>query len=225
MAGRWAVEVRQEPPADFHARALPAPIRRAVWVCEPTVSTLVLGSTQGDEVVERAACERAGIAVVRRRSGGGTVLVEPGGLLWIDVLLPAGDPLWEADVAAAFLWLGDTWVSALGAVGIEAEVHRGGLCTTPWSRLVCFGGLGTGEVVRPDAGPKLVGLSQRRGRAGARFQCAALARWEPERLVPLLAVPPEDQAEAIAALAPAAQGISAPLSDLRAAFLAELDRH
>jgi lipoate-protein ligase A len=224
MAGAWAVEARREAPADFHARDLPEPLRRTAWVCEPTVPTLVLGSTQRDDVVDRVACERMGIEVARRRSGGGAVLVEPGGLLWVDVLLPAGDPLWEADVAKAFLWLGETWVAALGVVGVEAEVHRGGLCTTSWSRLVCFGGLGTGEVVRPGAGPKLVGISQRRSRAGARFQCAALARWEPERLVPLLALPPKEQVDAISALAPVAHGISVPLSDLRAAFLAELER-
>jgi lipoate-protein ligase A len=222
--GEWAVEVRREAPAAFHGRALPEPLTRAAWVCEPTVPTLVLGSTQRDEVVDRAACERAGVAVTRRRSGGGAVLVEPGGLLWIDVLLPAGDPRWEVDVARAFLWLGETWVAALAAVGVEAEVHRGGLCSTQWSRLVCFGGLGTGEVVRPGPGPKLVGISQRRSRSGARFQCAALARWEPERLLPLLALPAAEQAAAISALDPVAQGISAPLGDLRAGFLAELAR-
>jgi lipoate-protein ligase A len=222
VSGGWAVEVRQEAPADFHARELPEPLERAAWICEPTVPTLVLGSTQPDDVVDRQACEQARVAVARRRSGGGAVLVEPGGLLWVDVLLPAGDPRWEADVAAAFLWLGEAWVGALGALGVEAEVHRGGLCTTQWSRLVCFGGLGTGEVVLPGGGPKLVGISQRRSRAGARFQCAALARWEPERLVPLLALPAEEQAEAISSLAPVAQGVPAPLHDLRTAFLAEL---
>jgi lipoate---protein ligase len=224
VAGGWAVEVRQEAPAAFHARSLPEPLHRAAWVCEPTVPTLVLGSTQRDEIVDRAACERAGVTVARRRSGGGAVLVEPGGLLWVDVLLPTGDARWETDVAEAFLWLGETWAAALGDLGIEGEVHRGGLCATRWSRLICFGGLGTGEVVLPAAGPKLVGISQRRTRDGARFQCAALARWEPERLMPLLALPPDERAEATSALAEVAQGISAPLGDLRTAFLAQLDR-
>jgi lipoate-protein ligase A len=224
VTGGWAVEVRREAPAAFHARDLPAPLRRAAWVCEPTVSTLVLGSTQREDLVDPAACARAGVAVTRRRSGGGAVLVDPEDLLWVDVLVPAGDPRWEVDVARAFLWLGEAWVAALAAVGVEAEVHRGGLCTTRWSRLVCFGGLGTGEVVVPGGGPKLVGLSQRRTRAGARFQCAALARWEPARLLDLLALPAEERAEATSALAEVAQGISAPLVDLRAALLAELDR-
>ena len=168
---------------------------RAVWVAEPTVPTLVLGSTQRDEVVDRAACERAGVAVTRRRSGGGAVLVEPGQVLWLDVLLPADDPLSTPDVGRAFLWLGEVWRGALAALGVPAQVHEGGLCTTPWSRLVCFGGLGTGEVV-DEAGVKLVGLSQRRSRAGARFQCMAMADWDPRAIVSLLALSPEDRSAA-----------------------------
>jgi lipoate-protein ligase A len=195
-----------------------------VWVCEPTVPTLVLGSTQGDDVVDHDACRRAGVAVARRRSGGGAVLVEPGGLLWLDVLLPAGDPRWEVDVARAFLWLGGAWAAALADVGVGAEVHRGGLCTTSWSRLVCFGGLGTGEVVTVAGGPKLIGISQRRARGGARFQCAALARWEPDRLVGLLALPPDERLAATSALLEVAQGIPVPLDDLRAAVLDQLER-
>ena len=73
------------------------------------------------------------------------MLVEPGRILWLDVLLPASDPLWDDDVARAFLWLGEAWQTALASLDVPAQVHRGGLCTTSWSRLVCFGGLGTGE--------------------------------------------------------------------------------
>src|SRR5690606_17651516 len=51
----WAVERRHEPAADFHARPLPDPARRSVWVCEPTGPALVLGSAQPDDVVDRGA--------------------------------------------------------------------------------------------------------------------------------------------------------------------------
>ena len=54
-----------------------------------------------------------------------------------------------------------------------------------WCPLVCFAGLGPGEVLRD--GDKLVGISQRRSRAGARFQCAVHIRWSPSVLVALLA--------------------------------------
>lgn len=217
------MEVRREAPADLHARALPVPLTRAVWVCEPTVPTLVLGSGQRDDVVDLAACEAAGVAVARRRSGGGAVLVEPGRILWLDVLLPAGDERWDDDVARAFLWLGEAWAAALRALGVDAVVHEGGLCTTAWSRLVCFGGLGTGEVTSSPGGPKLVGLSQRRTRDGARFQCAALGEWDPQRLVSLLALSPAERSDAASALAGAARAVPVDLDDLRAAVLSQLD--
>lgn len=219
----WTVEVRREAPADLHARPLPEPLERTVWVAEATVPTLVLGSAQRDEVVDRAACDAAGVAVARRRSGGGAVLVEPGRVLWVDVLLPNGDPLWvDDDVARAFLWLGEVWRDALAALGVTSRVHEGGLCTTAWSRLVCFGGVGTGEVVDED-GRKLVGLSQRRGRAGARFQCMAMAGWDPAAIVDLLSLGPDERAAATSALSGAARGVPVDLDVLRTELLRQLD--
>ena len=50
---------------------------------------LVLGSTQRAEVVDERACADAGVEVVRRRSGGGAVLLEPGAVVWFDVVVPA----------------------------------------------------------------------------------------------------------------------------------------
>jgi hypothetical protein len=86
---------------------------------------------------------------------------------------------------------------------------------------VCFGGLGTGEVVDAD-GRKLVGISQRRTRAGARFQCMAHAIWEPERLVGLLALAPDERSDAASALADVARGVPVPLGPLQDAVLAQL---
>ena len=151
------------------------------------------------------------------------MLVEPGRILWLDVLLPAGDPLWDDDVARAFLWLGRVWADALAELGVPALVHEGGLCTTQWSRLVCFGGLGTGEVTDPE-GRKLVGLSQRRTRAGARFQCCALLEWEPASIVSLLALSPAERADATTALSGVARGLPVDLRALRTEVLARLDR-
>jgi lipoate-protein ligase A len=143
----------------------------------------VLGSTQREDVVDRDACDRAGVEVVRRRSGGGAVLLDPGAVLWVDVELPRGDALWDDDVGRAAWWVGEAFVAALGA----GVVHRGALERGPWGELVCFAGLGPGEVTID--GAKAVGVSQRRTRAGARFQCAVPRRWEPDRLAALLAVP------------------------------------
>jgi len=142
-----------------------------------TAPALVLGSTQ-PEVPER------GVPVVRRRSGGGAVLVGPGEVLWVDVLLPAGDPLWEDDVGRSFHWLGQAWVDALAVVGVEASWHSGPMVCTPWCRQVCFAGIGPGEVTVD--GRKVVGLAQRRTRAGALFQCAALLKWNAGEIARLL---------------------------------------
>ncbi len=159
---------------------------------------------------------RAGIDidVVRRRSGGGAVLVVPGEVLWIDVIVPSGDPLWADDVGRAFHWLGDVWAAALAERGIEGEVHKGPLVRTPWSAAVCFAGLGPGEVTVD--GKKVVGISQRRTRAAARFQCAALGRWDPGGLAALLVDVPASE------LAEVAAGVGVSLDDLLAAFLRHL---
>jgi lipoate-protein ligase A len=146
----------------------------------------VLGSAQRDEVVDAAACAAAGVDVVRRRSGGGVVLLVPGESLWLDVVVPRDDPRWDDDVARAMWWLGEVWCEALGTLGVTgAEVHRGGLVHTPWSRLVCFDGIGSGEVVVGER--KAVGISQRRTRDWLRLQSSVHLAWRPELLVSLLA--------------------------------------
>ena len=186
----WQVEERVGDAATLHGRwpsVAADPGRRTVAVCRVTETSVVLGSTQSDLVVDRARTETAGIAVVRRSSGGGAVLVTPDDPVWVDIWIPAGDPLWDRSVDRAFDWLGRAWVAALGRVGLTgtAAHQQGFVACTPWSSLVCFGGVGTGEVVTAD-GRKVVGLAQRRNRAGAWFQCACVVRWDPGRLVQLL---------------------------------------
>lgn len=207
----WSIERFQEPPSVSHARPLPVVPRRAVWVFEPTVAALVLGSTQQAEVAE------GDHEVVHRRSGGGAVLVVPGEVLWVDVLVPAGDPLWDDDVGRAFGWLGELWSAALAQLGVATTVHRGASRRSPWGDSVCFAGLGPGEVVNA-AGQKVVGMAQRRTRSVARLQCAALARWDPETVAGLLALP----APAADDLRSVAAGVGVPLDRLLASFLATL---
>jgi lipoate-protein ligase A len=206
----WSVERRSMSVADFHALDVPEPAERAVWVAEPPAPALVLGSAQP------AADVRHGVEidVVRRRSGGGAVLVVPGDVLWVDVIVPAGDALWEDDVARASHWVGDAWSAALSELGVKGEVHKGALVRSPWSGAVCFAGLGPGEVTV--GGRKVVGISQRRTRASARFQCAALGRWDPASLAGLLVAISADD------IADVATGVGVPLDDLLAAFLARL---
>ncbi len=223
-ARAWAVERHRGSAAALHDRALPDPPRRTVWWLEPEAPALVLGSTQRDELVDRAAAAAAGVDVARRRSGGGVVLLDPGDVVWADVLVPPGDPLWDDDVVRSAWWVGEAWGRALADLGVAAEVHHGSLACGPYGRLVCFAGVGSGEVTAGDA--KVVGVSQRRGRQGARFQCAVLLAWRPERLAGLLALDPTERAELVRAIAPAASG----LADLgvgvdRAAVEAAFERH
>jgi lipoate---protein ligase len=175
----------------------------------PTDGAVVIGSAQPETNVDFQACARAGLEVVRRRSGGGAVLVEPGSLIWVDLVVAATDPLWSADVGRSMWWVGEAWAEALRRAGIGGvEVWKGPMLRSAWSSLVCFGGLGPGEVV--DAtGRKAVGVAQRRARHGALFQCACLLRWEPDRLLELLALPEEERQTASSELSSAATGIGA----------------
>ena len=202
----WRLARFAERAQDFHQRAVPEPAERSVWVCDATGPALVLGSAQADVGVHQAA----GVAVVRRRSGGGAVLVVPGELLWVDLVLPARDPLWEDDVGRAFHWVGEAWARALAALGVDARVHHGALVRADWASEVCFAGLGPGEVTVD--GRKVVGISQRRTRAWARFQCAALAHWDPAAIVPLLGLPPSAADDLADVAAPVGVGLE-PLLD------------
>jgi len=58
------------------------------------------------------------------------------------------------------------------------------MVTTTWSRLVCFDGLGPGELTR--AGAKLVGISQRRTRTAARLQACWYIEYDDSILPRLL---------------------------------------
>lgn len=199
--------------AAFHARPLPDPLDATAWVFDVEQPALVLGSAQRDDVVDHAAAARAGVEVVRRRSGGGAVVLIPGECLWVDVLLPRDDPRWDDDIGRAAHWVGDAWAVA---VGDGARAHRGALQRSPWSDLVCFAGIGPGEVTV--GGRKVVGISQRRTRAGARFQCVALARWDPASLLDLLALTRAERERARDDIA----GVAAGAGDLAAAETALL---
>lgn len=148
--------------------------KRSIWTFEPSASAVALGSTQQDDVLDAAAVRRLGLDVTRRRSGGGIVIVEPSGSAWVDVVIGADDPLWSADVGTAFMWVGEAWARAAHAVRAtdqsdQLSVHTGAPLWAGDSRIVCFAGVGVGEVHID--GRKLVGMSQRRTRIGARFQC------------------------------------------------------
>lgn len=203
------------------ASALPDPLPSTVaQLVDVAQSVLVLGSRQGVELVDHAAARAAGVEVVRRHSGGGAVLLHPQRSLWLDVLVPRADPLWCDDVGVAFHWLGEVWLDALADLGVVASMHRGLLERTAWGSLVCFGALGPGEVAVN--GRKVVGMSQRRTRAGARFQCLVHDAWEPAELLDLLILSPDERAAAMDDLPARAAGPGVALSEVERSVLDRL---
>ena len=235
MPGEWWVDERVAAPTELHA-SWPAAERdpgvKRMAVCQPTRPAIVLGSTQSSDSVDAEAAQTAGVDVVRRRSGGGAVLVLPDDPVWVDLWLPAGDERWNSDVTVAFAWVGAAWATALGRVGLaglEVQGSAPGACTQ-WSPHVCFGRIGAGEV--SIGGRKVVGLAQRRNRTGVWFQTACVRHWDPTILVEMLNLPPRQRAAAVEDLAGSVTGVadevtarggSAPsAADLVAAFFDSL---
>jgi lipoate---protein ligase len=210
----WAIQHSHGDAGAFHAID-PAPARTATFhtVDRPT---LVLGSAQTEAEVDARVASTMGVEVVRRRSGGGAVLLIPDEFVWLDLVIPAGDPLWDVDVAQAMVWVGEVWQRALTGLGAVVDVHREAMVRAEWSRSVCWAGIGTGEVMA--ARGKLVGISQRRTRDLARFQTMCHLRWRPE-LVAALVSPPRPTS---ATVAPWAAVMTAHLAELQSALAAAL---
>jgi lipoate---protein ligase len=160
----WSVADMTASAREIHDTELGTPGEHSMWFLDATGPALVLGSTQPQQ--------GSGIDIVRRRSGGGAVLVGGGVSTWVDLVIPRSSPLWDDDVGRAMHWVGEMWAGALHDLGTEATVHRGPLRHSEWSRTICFAGLGPGEVV-DGQGRKIVGVAQRRTRSGARFQTIA----------------------------------------------------
>jgi len=184
----WSLERVVAPAGAFHGRELPA--GRTVWSVEVPAAAAVLGSRQDPSLLDADECARQGLEVVRRRSGGGLVLLRPGEHAWIDVVIGRGDPWWTDDVSSSSWWLGEAWCRAVAALGVDGpSVHRGRLESDEWGRQVCFAAVGPGEVVDA-AGAKVVGISQRRAGGTARFQCTVFRRWSAPDHAAILAAPP-----------------------------------
>lgn len=151
-----------------------------------TDAAVVLGRGQRD------AAPVPGHACLQRPSGGGAVLMDDD-LLSLDVVLPAGHPWLVADdLGAVFEPIGTAWAAALAELGVPDVGRHDGPATA--TRLgpadqrplaeVCFASLGRGEVTT--GGHKVVGLSQRRRRAGALIQCGIMRTWNPAPLIAAL---------------------------------------
>ncbi|MEI7888580.1 MAG: hypothetical protein WCJ04_14430 [Actinomycetes bacterium] len=190
----WACDSLSGRAQELHDAVLP-PHQRAVRLNSVVRPAIVLGSAQSAETLlgssgpSRDAAikvlEELGVDLVTRRSGGGAVWLSPNAQCWLDIWLPAGDPLWHSDVGRSSWWLGECWAQALAGVAQNAPVvHRGPLIDRALGQVACFAGLGPGEVAIDNR--KVVGISQRRSRLGAKFQCVVYTQWNPEPLLSIL---------------------------------------
>lgn len=214
VAGGWgAARTGPLPPAALLDR--PITPARSVVFCAVSEPAVVAGRA--------TSLPEAQVPVVRRRSGGNAVWVAPGEFVWADVTIPRGDALWDDDVNKATWWVGEAWVAALRAVGVDdpMTVHHGPVVCRRWCDHVCFAGIGPGEVTIGEQ-VKIVGISQRRTRDAALFQCAVLLHWDPAPLVAALGLPPSAVGE-LANVAGAVPGATDG-SVLEAAFVDVLGR-
>ena len=158
----WPTETITSDAQSLHDTDLPS--RRGVWLMRPTRPAFVLGSSQRDGDVDGEFCLAHGIDVVRRRSGGGAVHVDPVTSVWVDIVIARTDSLWVDDVGRAMHFVGHVWREVLVDLGMDGVItNKDAHVANDWSKTLCVAGRGTGEVF-VGSGAKVVGISQRRTR-------------------------------------------------------------
>jgi lipoate-protein ligase A len=141
-------------------------------------AVVVIGSRQSGRDLDQGALVRDGVGVRRRHGGGGAVLLRTTDR-WVELWLRAVPGTPAHDVRSSAYLVGEWWRAALGAHGVDAEVHRGAVLGAPEGAVACFAGLGPGELtVR---GHKVLGISQWRVREGV-LVSSVLAVEPPEDL-------------------------------------------
>ena len=202
--------------ADFHAADLLVNPVRSGWILNVARDTVVLGSHQPESDLNDELAAQLGIDVTRRNSGGGAVWLPAGDVVWIDLVIPRSDSLWTEDVRVAPLWVGELWRDAITAVDpslVDLQVLEGALRTDALGQKVCFVSEGPGEVM--SNGGKVVGISQRRNRNGARFQCCAYTALRLDGFAAVMGASGADHDRLVASHVPVQTGRNELLAALR----------
>ena len=147
--------------------------------------TLVLGGSQPVDVLDPVKSART--PVRRRRGGGGLVLLRPEDL-WIDWWIPRDDERWNYDVHVSSVRVGQWWADALRERVSGVQVHEGSLEGDHAHRVVCFAGRGPGEVFVDER--KVVRVTQWRVREGVFVSTVVHAEPTTDVLEYLRVVPP-----------------------------------
>lgn len=190
----------------------------------PTATAVVMGSAQKPDRFDGARLSADGVELARRRSGGGAVLIDPPAVVWIDVLAPRSSRWWSDGLVETFVEVGRAWRAGLASCGVETTICETAPERTAAASLACWAGVGWGELTLD--GVKVVGLSQRRTRWGARIQGMAVLDRSAIRVADYFVGP--DRLVVRAALQPSPTSTAeAPasivgISRLEAAVLAEL---
>jgi len=159
--------------AELHALPMPTEgVSTELWLMRPFAPAVAMGSAQRAEQFDEAQLAADQVALAARRSGGGAVFIDPSAVVWIDVVAPRTSALWSSELVENFMIVGRCWHRALVSLGVETELMDHSLGRTDAASLACWAGLGWGELVV--GGAKVVGLSQRRTRWGARVQAMAV---------------------------------------------------
>jgi len=186
------------PPADGASNmALDEAIVRAVGggLARPTLRLyaweppcLSLGRAQPGHEVDRAACARDGVQVVRRATGGRAILHTDE--LTYSVVAPPHEPRLAGDVLTSYRRLSQALLAALQHLGIDAQSQPTQQGTSNTTHPVCFEVPSHYELTSSD-GRKLVGSAQMRAQ-GAILQHGALPlAGDIARICRYLAQPPQ----------------------------------
>ncbi|MBI3979623.1 MAG: hypothetical protein HY331_15695 [Chloroflexi bacterium] len=144
--------------------------------------------------VDAEAANARNIAVFERSSGGGPVLLTPY-LLALAIAVPAGHPLWCADLTESYAWLGRALAGAAETLGIPARaipVAEARAENPLIGRMACFAARSPHEVFAGES--KLWGLAQHRTRTTALLVAGLYLAGDPAILADFLQGAPGDLA-------------------------------
>ena len=162
---------------EAHEGVIAAPIVRTWMATQPMV--VVGSSSRIDQEVDRAACAERGVGIVRRPSGGATVVLGPGCLMWTVVApYPQGVPPLEQIHAGMLEPLCAALAAALARPGIEVARY------------------GTSDIVLVNAGEahKISGNALRVRRHGVLYHGTLLDDFDIDLVGNILKHPPREPA-------------------------------